>query len=95
MAKTAEEILASAEELLAPISDDAPGGQNAKYDADYEELKAEVQKLDSPRAEQVEWKRVRQISEDLLKNRSKDFVIACHYAYALYENQGFEGLSLG
>jgi type VI secretion system protein VasJ len=89
------QIVATLDTWLAPIAGESPVGADARYETTYEELRNEVKKLDSPRAEQVDWKLVASSGQTLLKDKSKDVLIAAHLAVALFHTQGVEGLIRG
>lgn len=78
-----------------PISDDAPCGINAKYEANYETLEAEIAKSQSLTNESTDWDTVRTLAESILKNTSKDFTVACYFAYACVIKDGYKGLLEG
>ncbi|MCA9704624.1 MAG: HAMP domain-containing protein, partial [Myxococcales bacterium] len=52
---TPQDVQAKAAALLQPISDAKPGGDNASYDPDYDAIRSEVGKLDSPTGGEVDW----------------------------------------
>ncbi len=79
---------------LAPIAGDAPGGQDAKFDAQHELVRNEVAKLESASGGAVDWKVVAREGGSLLQNKSKDFVIASYVGYALTATLRFEGLAV-
>jgi len=92
---TAEDVQARADALLAPISDANPGGKNASYDAEYESLRSEVAKLDSPIGGDIDWNMILKGGKALLEGRSKDILIASYTAYALFETDKLPGLATG
>ncbi len=92
---TLQDVKDQAAALLAPISAAQPGGDNASYDPDYEEVRTEVGKLDSPTGGEVDWERVARESGAILTGKSKDYLIACYHAYALYETNRLPGLAVG
>jgi len=77
------------------ISEDSPCGINAKYEADYENLEAEIAKSQSLTSESTDWDTVRTLAENILKNTSKDFTVACYFAYACVVKDGYKGLLEG
>ncbi len=80
----------------SPIRDDAPGGESVKYDADFETLKSQIEKLDSVTTdEDPDWRQVISLSEDILKNKSKDILVLSYYVAALWKERGYAGLSDG
>ncbi|MCH9687463.1 MAG: type VI secretion system ImpA family N-terminal domain-containing protein, partial [Deltaproteobacteria bacterium] len=92
---TASDVQARAQQLLAPISDAKPGGDNASYEPEYEALRVEVGKLDSPTGGDVDWEAVARQGQALLTGKSKDLLVASYYAYALLETEKLAGLAVG
>lgn len=78
-----------------PISAERPGGESVRYDAEFEALRAEVAKLESPDAIQPDWNRVAQLSHGLLATRSKDLLVAGYLTVALLHRDGYPGLAGG
>jgi len=91
----AEEIKSRAAELLAPISEAEPSGQNASYDPRYEEVRSQIASLDSPTGGDVEWDVIAKTTRDLLTSTSKDLLVASYYTYALVKTEGPTGLAVG
>jgi len=59
-------------------------GEDVKYDDDFMELSDEVEKLSSPTAaDSVDFKKINQLSHDILINKSKDLFAAVYYSYSL------------
>ena len=72
------------EQLLLPISDVCPQGEDMAYSALFDEIR-EARRADDPALAQgdweaapkrAEWPRVRQLCEEALSRRSKDLQIA-------------------
>ncbi|WP_332670506.1 type VI secretion system protein TssA [Aromatoleum sp.] len=91
------------EQLLLPISDACPEGEDMAYSALFDEIR-EARRADDPALAQgdwetapkrAEWARVRQLCEETLCRRSKDLQIAAWYAEALTRIEGFDGLTFG
>lgn len=95
MSRTYEQILEPMSPFLAPIAGASPAGASAKFEPEYETLRGEVMKLDSPRGESVNWKVVLQSGVEILTAKSKDLLIGSHVAVALYHERGFAGLAEG
>ena len=91
----AEEINSRAAELLSPISDAEPSGQNASYDPRYEEVRATMASLDSPTGGEVDWVPVAKTTRDLLTSTSKDLLVASYFTYAMLQTEGPKGLAVG
>lgn len=79
-----------------PVSEGAPAGENAKYEEEYEQLVAELGKLESVSAGGgVDWSLVVDLSSDILEKKSKDILVSCYLAHGLYQQQGLSGLQAG
>lgn len=89
------EIVSSVESWLAPFGGSSPSGEDARFETSYEQLRAEVNKLTSPRAEPVAWKLVSEYGQAILTEKSKDLLIAAHVAVALFYTEGIEGFLRG
>ncbi len=91
----AEETQSRAGELLAPISEAEPAGQNASYDPRYEEVRNLMASLDSPTGGEVEWPDVAKSTRELLTSTTKDMLVASYACYALLQTEGPTGLAIG
>lgn len=80
---------------LEPIPGPSPAGALARLDPVYEAVAGEVAKLDLPAGGEVNWKKVVGGAGDLLKDRSKDVVLAAYLAHALHVTGGLDGLGTG
>ena len=88
--------------LLAPISDDSPTGEDMSFSTEFSEIK-EARRADDdlPQGEWArenkvaEWARVKQLSVDLLRTRTKDLQIVAWLSEALTHQNGFPGLYSG
>lgn len=68
---------------LQPINEDKPSGIDVRYEPEFEQLQAEIDKLSLPSATTgVDWQLVRQLSSDILSTRSKDLLVAAYFAIA-------------
>ena len=54
-----------------------------------------IKQLDAPSAHPVEWKKVVGHGDVLLKQRSKDLLIASYVAYGMYQQRSLPGLCDG
>ncbi len=79
----------------SPISEAEPCGINAKYEAVYEQLEAEITKSESLSSEATDWQNVFSFSTEILKTISKDYSTACYLAYSLIDKDGYKGLLSG
>lgn len=75
-----------------PIRPDAPTGDPARDDPDFEAAQAEVRKLEDPAGGQPDWARVEKLAAEILKSRSKDLLAGCHLAVAGFIREGWPGL---
>lgn len=80
---------------LLPLAGEVPSGVDARYDAGYELIRAELAKLDAVSAPPVDWTAVHGAADVLLRTRSKDLFIAAALARALHVEHGLSGLGLG
>jgi type VI secretion system protein VasJ len=80
---------------LKPISSHAPAGESVRYELEFEELQAEIAKLESLKDESVDWEKVVSDSAQVLSSMSKDLLVACYLCHGLYETNGYAGLAAG
>ncbi len=89
----------SAAELLdlgsKPIREDAPGGDSARDEPEFEAIQEEVRKLELPTLPEVDWGLVVGNARTLLETKSKDILVAAWLAVGLYEREGYAGLAAG
>lgn len=79
-----------------PIRPDKPAGSDVKYDAAFEELQTELEKLSTPSAAGgVNWEKVVRFSSDILSAKSKDLLVASWLCVALIHTRGLEGFGIG
>lgn len=65
---------------LQPINEEKPAGVDVRYEPEFEQLQAEIDKLSLPSATTgVDWQRVRQLSSEILSTRSKDLLVAAYF----------------
>ncbi len=82
-------------QLCQPISKDSPTGDDARYEACYENLEVEVKKFGSLFGETVDWNVVENYAQDVLLNYSKDLKAACYLVRARYAQQQLDGFEFG
>ncbi|MCO5975742.1 type VI secretion system protein TssA [Ideonella oryzae] len=91
------------EDLLAPISEAAPGGSDMSLSPEVDVIQ-ELRREDDPTLDQGEWVAHLKVAdwpgaaracEQLLRQQSKDLRVAGWCAEALAHTQGFEGLARG
>lgn len=83
------------DQLLNPIADSSPAGQDARYEPCYEMMEAEVKKFGSLFGETVDWSSVKIYSTEVLGQHSKDLKAICYLVRALTEEAGLEGFEDG
>jgi len=91
-------------ELLEPIPGGGhPGGTDLAYLKEFDAIR-EARRADDPSLAQgawvtevkaAQWPLVRELCEEALRKKSKDFQIACWYTEALTRIEGFSGLDTG
>lgn len=90
------------EEFLLPISDDAPAGEDVRYEVVYDEIR-DARESD-PDLPQGEWETERRVADfkavakmagEVLRTRSKDLQIAAWLMEAWVDREGFAGLQAG
>ncbi|WMJ69522.1 type VI secretion system protein TssA [Stenotrophomonas sp. 24(2023)] len=89
--------------LLAPISDDAPTGEDLSFSAEFDRI-IENRRADDPTLDQgawqtdikyADWSSVLRDSSDLLQARTKDLRVAGWLSEAAAQIEGFKGLAAG
>ncbi|EJE8558491.1 type VI secretion system protein TssA [Vibrio vulnificus] len=83
------------ERLLAPISDSAPVGEDARYEFCYEMMESEVKKFGSLFGETVDWTVVKTHATEVIEQHSKDLKAICYLIRALMEEFGLQGFEQG
>ena len=82
--------------LLQPISQEHPAGEDCRLSPDYTAIFNEIDKL--TRAKDVgspDWVKIETVSAQVLKEQSKDFLVAGWIAAAWLEKQGLDGIAAG
>src|SRR5207248_1267565 len=90
-----EQLRDRASPWMSPIPGVIPDAASARLEAPYQTVTNEVGKLDRPDGGTVDWKRVAELSEDLLRTRTKDLLIGSYLAHALHRLRGLDGLATG
>lgn len=85
----------SHEPLLAPIAGAAPAGIDLAYDADFDRVSAEIEKLNSLAAEIPDWGLVATEAERLLREKSKDLRVMGWLVAAEAHQHGWAGIVRG
>lgn len=87
-----DEIVALGRE---PISADSPAGDSCRYEPEFEELQAQIDRIGSLTGEEVQWVRVVSLARTLLKDKSKDMLVMTYLTAGLLEEHGYGGLAAG
>jgi len=91
-----DQILRLAEPWTAPISPNLPGGVRADEDERYVAVTTEIAMLESPIAGRgPKLARIIDCGGELLREKSKDLLIASYVSYALHRQDGPPGLLTG
>ena len=80
---------------IKPVSADAPTGISIRYEPEFEQLQEEIAKLESVNADPVNWADVVETGTSVLREKSKDLLVACYVCHGLYERKGYQGLAEG
>ncbi|MEW5725164.1 MAG: type VI secretion system protein TssA [Thermodesulfobacteriota bacterium] len=80
-----------------PISAEQPAGEDARYEPEFEELQAEIDKMSVATAggAGINWARVLDLSTRILGEKSKNIQVAAYLGAALIETRKLEGFGLG
>lgn len=79
----------------APISESAPAGADVRGDSEFEQLEAELRRMDSEGPSVVDWRKVSTVALGILSSRSKDILVASWATFALFRTEGVQGLAVG
>ena len=76
-----------------PISNDSFAGEEVRYSSEFETLEAELEKAQSLHASgPIDWQKIQEVSELILRNSSKDLRVAAWLTWALHLRESFHGL---
>ncbi|NUU38153.1 type VI secretion system protein TssA [Pseudomonas sp. C2B4] len=79
-----------------PVSKEGFAGEDVRFSNEYEALESELGKAQSMHESgQVDWLKIRENSESLLRCQSKDLRVGAWLAWALYQRESFQGLLAG
>ncbi|WP_260958436.1 type VI secretion system protein TssA [Pseudomonas citri] len=80
----------------SPVSLECFAGADVRFSDEYEALESELDKTRSMHESgQVDWLKVLDGSEALLRTQSKDLRVACWLTWALYQRESYQGLLAG
>lgn len=78
------------------ISKEHFAGEDVRFSSEYEALESELAKASSMHeAGLIDWLKIRENSESLLRTQSKDLRVSVWLAWALYQRESFPGLLAG
>ncbi len=79
---SAEEFINAAKERLGELLEPINGGmgEDISYDEQFDEIKAETEKIQSLEGDTCDWSTIEITSGELVTAKSKDDRIACYYA---------------
>lgn len=87
------EIIMYAALGVQAVNSECPAGKNVRYEDVFEELQSEIDKLASPAGrDSFEWKTVAGLSSTILKDFSKDILVASYLSVSLINLEGAKGL---
>lgn len=80
----------------ASVSEESFAGEDVRFSGEYEALESELGKAQSMHESgQIDWLKIRESSEKLLRTQSKDLRVAAWLTWALYQRESFQGLLAG
>ncbi|KPG99611.1 type VI secretion protein ImpA [Pseudomonas sp. RIT-PI-q] len=78
------------------VSQESFAGEDVRFSIDYEALESELGKAQSMHESgQIDWLKIRDNSEKLLRSQSKDLRVGAWLTWALYQRESFQGLLAG
>lgn len=83
------------EEVLEPITEANPAGEDVSYDDDFLSLKDEIDQLSSVSPEGVDYQRLSERCRFILGRKSKDLRVATYMSMALARMAGYRGIAEG
>ncbi|NBB85617.1 MAG: type VI secretion system protein TssA [Bacteroidetes bacterium] len=83
-------LAAVVDRVAQPITDDAPCGEDVKYDDDFQAVKQQINQIGSVRGE-VDFDKVVSKSYHILETKSKDLMTASYLSLALARTRGSDG----
>jgi type VI secretion system protein VasJ len=79
-----------------PINDDQPTGAEVRYEPEFEELQAEIDKLSTPSASGgLDWQKVSDLAALILAEKSKNLLVASYLAVSQVHLNQIDGLAIG
>jgi len=90
-----EEIRTRIAPLANPLAGAAPAGSDLSYDAEFERIAAEIEKLSTLTGGTVDWMLVSDDATRMLSERSKDFRLIGWLTVAKAQREGWRGVAEG
>ncbi len=84
-----------AERWARPISEDRPCGEDCRYEDEFEQIDAEIGKLQSLEGTLPDWGQVETMATTMLTTMSKDTTVITALCVALFHREGYGGLAAG
>ncbi len=82
--------------VKGPVSSDNYAGSDVRFSEEFEALEAQLNSERSVlKSVNVDWLKVREESESILRDQSRDLRVACWLTWALYKVEAFPGLLAG
>ncbi|TWT44290.1 hypothetical protein RAS1_07000 [Phycisphaerae bacterium RAS1] len=78
-----------------PIRADGPAGDPVRYDTDFEQLQAQLDRLGSLTGEEVQWSTVVDLATQILQKKSKDLLVLTYLVLGIFNQNGYAGLAAG
>ncbi|WP_376988899.1 type VI secretion system protein TssA [Bosea sp. R86505] len=79
----------------APVPGDRPAGADPRGGAEFEELEAEMRRMETDGPLAVNWRQVIALSSGIIETRGKDLLIGAWLTYGLTREEKLHGLSVG
>src|SRR5690349_14146036 len=95
MTDLVEQMRANAAKYAAPVPGPNPAGTDVSYDADFEVVRVEMDKLISMSGEMPNWGEVIRQGEQLVVDKSKDMRLLVWIAAARTKRDGMAGFAEG
>lgn len=76
-----------------PVRPDKPAGDVVRYDEEFEQLQAQMDRITSLTGEQTDWRQVVELSSSILQSKSKDLLVMTYLGVGLFEQEGYKGLA--
>ena len=84
-----------AERWARPISEDSPCGEDCRYEDEFEQIEAEIGKLQSLDGSLPDWGQVEKLATTMITSMTKDTTVLTALCVALYHREGYAGLAAG